>query len=197
MDPYSKYRQQLEYYEYFEKQKENYVDLTKQNPNNSVKELATILFKKSNNGLDKDLTGILLDDQMETADIFCMVLELVLYGLDIITNGEADIFQLQESTDDMVFMIKRYLKSAGFNMEIHEELFVDDIDLYRDRTDYYCQIVRRPPELLCVNGWYVLNYRMIENKKHIINKIDPLPNYRAFFIASNKKIFVINFYFTL
>ena len=37
MDPYSQYKKQLEYYEYFEKQRENYTDLSQNQVNNDWK----------------------------------------------------------------------------------------------------------------------------------------------------------------
>ena len=200
MDPYAIYKKQLEYYEYFEKQKENYTDLTgDENPNSSVKQFAEILFRKKGSNLTYDLSGILFDETMEVADVFCVLVELVLYGLDIITNSASDIFALEESGNEIVNLIRSYLKSTGFDIIIKEE-FLDDspemqenINLYRDRTDYYCQIVKKPPPFLCFEGWYVLNYRLINNRKYIFNNSTPLDNFKAFFITNSKKIFTVNF----
>ena len=195
MDPYSNYKKQLEYYEYFEKQRENYTDLAQEaNPNDSVVQFANILFDKSKNNLDQDLSGILVDETMELADIFCMLVELVLHGLCILSDGKGNIRDLKESTDDIVYVIKSYLKSAGFDMEFHEDYIEEEkINLYRDKDDYYCQIVDKPPPFLCYPGWYVLNYRLINNKKFKFTSITPLEKFRAFFISKNKKIFTVNF----
>ncbi len=36
----------------------------------------------------------------------------------------------------------------------------NEINLYRDRADYFIQITSRPPEFLCYDGWYWLDYRL-------------------------------------
>lgn len=194
MDPYSQYKKQMEYHEIFQKQKENYTDLTNEG-NDSIKEFAKILFNKSAKNLDRDLSGVLVDDEMETTDIFCMLVELVLYGLDILSDGKYTIFDLNESTDDVVYTIKHYLKSAGLDMIIQEHICEDNENpsLFRDRTDYFCEILPKPPRYLCHKGWYVLNYRIIDNKKNNLIAITPLEKFRAFFISKQKKIFLVNF----
>ncbi len=193
------YEKQVEYYEYFEHQKENYIDLSlnEDDPNNSVVKLAKILFDKPAQNLREDLVGIFIDDNMENADIFCMLVEMVLYGLNILSRGDYTIFDLSEPDDDIIFTIKSYLNSMGFDMRIDQD-FVDDIDnttcLYRDRKDYYCEIVNKPPKYLCPSqDWYVLNYRMILNKKFNFFTTTPLDVFRLFFISKENKIFVLSF----
>ncbi|XWV25181.1 mg424 protein [Tupanvirus deep ocean] len=197
MDPYSQYKKQLEYYEYFEKQRENYTDLSQDqpNPNDSIVVFANLLFKKSLRNLNQDLSGILVDETMEAADIFCMLIELVLHGLHILTDGKSTIFDLEESTDDVVYTIKSYLKSAGFDIVVTEDFMDDDqpVCLYRDRNDYYCEIVPKPPAQFCQKDWYVLKYRMINNKKFKFMRITPITNFKAFFISNKNKIFTIHF----
>lgn len=194
MDPYSNYKKKLEYYDYFEKQRENYIDLTKED--NVVSQFADMLFNKPKNNLGEDLFGILFDESMEPIDVFCTLIELVLYGINILTKNQYDLFKLDEPTDDMVYIIKTYLKSTGFDIEIHEEIIeTNEINLYRDRDDYYCHITKRPAEFLCFKGWYVLNYRIIDNKKFQFNSMTPLEKFKAFFISNNKKIFTFSFKF--
>lgn len=188
MDPYSEYSRQLEYYQYVDNQKKKAIDLTQgMDQDDAVKLLAEALFSK------KDLTGILLDEGMEIVDLFCMLIELVLYGLQILTNGQADIFVLSDSTDEMISKLNTHLNAAGLSMEVHEDFFDDNLNLYRDKDDYYCQITQKPPPFLCYPGWYILNYRLIENKKYSFDRSTPLKEFRAFFISNNKKIFMINF----
>ena len=129
MDHNSEYKKQLQYYEYFENQRKNYIDLStgQADINNSVVELAKILFDKSSQSLCEDLTGIFIDNTMETADIFCMLVELVLYGLNILTLGDSTVFELCETTDDIVFNIKSYLKSMGFDMKVEQDYADDDV----------------------------------------------------------------------
>ena len=174
------------YYHYVEKQKENYVDLTK---DGGINEFAMILFSKSPAKLDQDQCRIFSDD-MNVADLFCMLIELVLYGVDILTNKSADIFSLKTSTDDIIYTIKAYLKSSGFDMMVSEE-FSEEVNLYRDRTDYFCQITKRPPVFLCHSNWSLLNYQIIENRRFSLSS--QLTDYSVFFISSEKKIFLIKF----
>ncbi len=195
MDPYSQYKKQLEYYEYFEKQRQNYTDLSigQIDQNNSILQFAKILFNKSENNLQQDLSGILIDNNMDTADIFCMLVELILFGLDILTKSKYTVFDLEDSTDEIVYKIKRYLKSSGFDMEVHEYLMDDNIILYRDRDDYYCEIVPKLPSFLCYDGWYILNYHLINNKRFVFTCTTTLDKFKAFFITKQNKIFNITF----
>ena len=194
MDNYSHYKKQLEYYEYLERQRENPVDLTKENE--GIRQFADVLFNKSRNNLDKDLSGIIFDGN-DTIDMFCMLVELVLYGIDILTNGEHNLFELKESDDNMVEMLRSYFKSTGFDINVDEEIIeAEDINLYRDRTDYYCQITKRPPDFLCMKGWYVLKYRIIDNKKYSFDRLTSLDKFKAYFVSNQKKVFVFNFKLT-
>lgn len=183
------YQEKINKYNYIEKQLQNYNDLTAYN-NDSIIEFAKILFNKSTKELNHNLTLLLLDKCMETSDIFSMLLELLLYGLHIL-NIE-NIFNI-ESIDDIVFDIKKYLRSAGIDVYFHEEYIDDEPILYRDRNDYYVHIVLRPPKILCPKGWYVLNYRLIENNK--FNILTNLEKFKAFYISKNNKIITINFKF--
>lgn len=181
-------------YEYFEKQKENYIDLGQnlENPNDSVKYLADILFNKPLSKLDQDLTGLLLDDNMDVADLFCMLVELTLYGINILSEGKVNIFDLNDSNNDFIAIVQSYLKSLGFQFSIHDEPITDT--LYRDRVDYYCEIVPRPPLYLCHTGWYVLNYRLLDNKKFCFDHLTSLDKFSLLFMT-NKKLFTIRYKF--
>lgn len=194
MDLYSTYNKQLEYYEYVEKQRENYTDLTSglSNPNESVVIFAKILFNKSKKNIDQDLSGILIEESMEVADVFCMLLELVLYGLDILTNSEREIHSIRDFTEEILDEINMYIKSIGFKMEFKEDFIDGELCLYRDRTDYYCEILQKPPFFLCYAGWYVLNYRLLVNKNFVYNSTTPLRFFKAL-LLNGQKIFTINF----
>ena len=198
MDPYSQHNKQLEFYKYYETQRENYCDLTvHQDENNkTIKKLAKILFGKYKNSLDQKLTRLLFDDGMEIADLFCMLIELLVYGFDIL--AKKNIMDIEECTDDIIYTIKYYFISAGFDLYVSEDFIMntDDITLYRDRNDYYCEILAKPPQYLCLKGWYVLNNRLIDNKQFRINMTTPLEHFKAFFISKQKRIFTIKFKFT-
>lgn len=201
MDHHNDYNRQLEYYQYVEQQKENFIDLTKDvpedDPNDNIRQFAERLFSKREKDLKYDLSGILMDDTMVIADVFCMLVEIILYGLNVLTDKTATLFDWTDSTNDRIYSIKHYLRSTGLDMDVYEEIVdIDKINLYRDRSDYYCEIVKRPPPFLCHPGWYVLNYRLINNRKFIYDEHTPLELFRAFFISTDKKIFRINFKFS-
>lgn len=196
MDPYSIYAKQQEYYNYLQKQVENPVDLSTSSQSAAIKLMAERIFSKSDTTYN--LYGIMCDDSMNAADIFCMLLEFVLYGLDILTNKQTTIFDITESTDDIIFKIKRYLKSMGFDMKFHEEVMLDtESSLFRAKPEWFYELVPKstlewwcPPQ-----DWYVLNYRLIPNKLFDITKNENLPDYKAFFISTDKKLFTIQFIF--
>lgn len=197
MDPYSNRSRAVEYYQYVEKQKEDFIDLSNQS-NNSVYQFAKLLFGKPIHNLGSDLSGILFDETMEIADVFCMLVEVVLYGVNILSGGQNTIFDLTaDATDTTISTLKSYLKSTGFNMDVREEISEDDdVILYRDKADYYCEIVPKPPAYMCSDPWCVLDYRMIGNRNFVVTPMVPLENFKLFFITRQKKIFVVNFSFT-
>lgn len=209
MDLKSQYDKQKEYYEYVQKQKENYTDLTSMEPpmksetesggsdcNDSIKKFAEILFSKNEKDLGNDISALILEEDMEGVDLFCMLIELVLYGLDILTEGSATIFNIKDEFDEMIDVIRKYLKkNIGIDMELKEEFVEpDEINLYRDKDNYYCQITQKPPPFLCYPGWYIMDYRFLTNQKFIFNSGTALNNFEAFFI-SKRRIFTIKFKF--
>lgn len=196
MDPHSKYKKQLEYYEHIEKQREKFINLSENldTSKNEIAQLAEILFNKSVNNLRDFSMELMANETMESVDIFCMLIELMLYGLTILTNNNGSIFDLNDSTNEIVDVTKLYFKSAGFEIIIKQDFVEDDAsNLYRDRNDYYCEIVPKPPPYFCYNDWYVLNYRMINNKRYSFDRTTSLNNFKAFFISNENKIYTITF----
>ncbi|AGC01887.1 hypothetical protein H012_gp576 [Acanthamoeba polyphaga moumouvirus] len=182
-------QEELKFYEYIEKQRENYTDLTQQS-NDSVIFLAKHIFTKPLNKLDEDLTGILLDDSMDIQDLFCMLVELVLHGLNILTKGNNTVFHLNNEDDSIIDIIKKYISSLGFKLYLLKKL-ENDINIVRDNPDYYCEILPKPPKYLCFPGWYVLNYRILATINQ--NNIQNLENLKAIFKTNNNEIY--EFYF--
>ncbi|AGF85402.1 hypothetical protein QJ854_gp380 [Moumouvirus goulette] len=176
-------------YEHIEKQRENYIDLTSES-NDSVVYLAKHIFTKPLNQLDTDLTGILLDESMDIQDLFCMLIELVLHGINILTQSNSTIFDLNSEDDSIIDIIKKYISSLGFKLHLVKQL-ENDINIVRDNPNYYCEILPKPPKYLCFPGWYVLNYRILST----INKNDytKLENLKSIFRTNNKDIY--EFYF--
>lgn len=190
-----KYQQQLEYYQYYEKQKENPIDLSlySDDPNNCMELFAKTLFSTPENNLNENLTGMLIDESMDILDLFSGLIELLLYGYDILTGK--NILTLGECTDDILYTMKSYFNSCGFDIDF-DEVFVpdmDDISLYRDKEDYYCEILHKPPKYMCMGGWYILDYRIICNNKFQMNNMGLLEHLKAFFITKQNKIFTIKF----
>lgn len=201
LDPNKIYKKQLEYEEYVQTRYANPVDLTLEtgigtstDPNDCVRIFAEILFGKSERNLGSDLHGLFMDLDTEPVDIFCMQIELFLYGFDIITKKKLDIFNLIDSTDDLVYKLKNYFKSTGIIVTVDEVFENININLYRDRNDYYCQITSKPPEFLRFGSdWYVLDYRILVNRKFKFDATTKLNKFRAFFINKEKRIFLLNF----
>lgn len=177
----------------------SYVDLTTQDQNSSILALASIIFNKKD--LNSDLTGLILNDSMETADIFCMILEIVLHGLNILTDSKVTIFNLNSTTDDLIYTINSYLKSMGIKMFVCENIMEDIVDLkmYKDTDNYYCQILNIPKGFnFGSNGWTVLNYRLIINQKFKYTKQSKINTFNAFFInPTTNQLFNINFDYIL
>jgi hypothetical protein len=199
LDPNELYRRQQEHEAYVQKQKDNHIDLSEglDNPNESVRLFAEHLFNKDYRYLSKDMCGMLLDiTETPVADIFCILLELFLYGFDIKTKKLKTVFDLTESTDDLIYDLRPYIKSIGFILKI-EELFDEDtnVNLYRDRDDYYCQIARKPPPFMdfSIDKWNVLDYRLIPNRKFEFSVLTGLTGFSAFFINKEKRIFIVKF----
>ena len=194
MDPFSRFNDQMQQYEYTQQQRENCTDLTP-NGNDSLRLFAKILFDKSENNLNIDLSGLIFDDSMNIIDVFCMLVELTLYGFDILSNGKS-ILELEEAYDDIIFTIKSYLKSTGFDMDLRE-IFMEEPELYRDTQEYFCEILTAPPYYMRFPGWYVLSYRLIENNKfsELTDTRLSLEILQVFFISKQNKLFTISFKF--
>lgn len=121
------------YYEYVERQRQNYIDLT--NDNNSIINITKLIFFDNK---DK-IVNILAAESMSIYDIFCMYLEISLRGLHILTDNLIDIFLLEDITDDLIFELKKYMQKLHINIEIKEgyETEIDScfIQIIPNKTD--------------------------------------------------------------
>lgn len=210
MDPYSREKNRESYQKYIINQSENAIDLREEadDPNDSIRLFAKNLFTKNLNLL-KHLYLILLDDEMETVDTFSMLVELVLYGLDILSEGTANIFTLIDEKETIIDTINMYLADCKIKLIIDEVLIVDDIFIkntrddilkiaskYRQNDDYYCEILRKPSSLFCgktICPWTVLSYRININNKFRFDNLSELSAYKSFFISDNHKLFTVKF----
>lgn len=160
MDPHFKK------YQYIESQRENYIDLT----NEPIKNFALLLFSKSKFDLENDRSALILDENMNEIDTFCMLTEILLYGINILTNGS--IFDLESKYDKIINIIKAYFASCYIDINIKD---------YNNETYYVC-INKKTNK----NTWKVLDYDLDINENGEFN---------IFFESNNKKKFIINFMF--
>lgn len=173
----------LDYYRYYEKRREEYVDLTQEE--NLIVELANQIFSKNLNDLDLEKTGILIHDEMSTEDLYCMLIDLTLRGLEILTKGEASIFLLKSVNDNILRIINSYLNSSGF------ELLIQKTDTIPD--NYLYEIKEKPCQIITCCDWCVLDYRLIYNKNKQYNINCKLNQYTSFFETEGNEIFTIKF----
>lgn len=193
MDPYSDYSNLLAKYEYIEQQRNNYINITNEK-NESIKSFAGHLFSKSIDNLSHDMVGILFDESMEIVDVASALIELFIIGIDQLSRKS--LFDLKTSYDDILFNLNKYFNSIEIEIKVDEVFdFTENINLYRDKNDYYCHITAKPPPFLCSDGWYLNDYRLIINSYFIFNDKTPLDKFVAFFINHEKKIFRIHFEF--
>ncbi|AAV50728.1 hypothetical protein [Niemeyer virus] len=192
MDNFDK---QCEYYKNIENRRNNPIDLSKlDNPDNFVEIVANHVFSINENKLTDNLTQLLFDGETDIEGIFCVYLELILYGINILTNNTSSVFDLDNIENELIDKIQKYLGSCGIKMIVREEL-VDNIFMFRDKSSHYCEIVPKPPSFLCVNDWFVLNYRLITNVK---NKVKSnFTDYWAFFVTNSGKTFSVRFDYKL
>lgn len=176
------YQKQLEYYQYVERQRSNYIDLTVEQ-NDSIKSLARHIFSKATRNLNRDLTGVLLDESMDIADLYCALLELMLYGLDMLAGVK--LFDLMNVYDDIVFTLRDYFKTMGFDVVMDEVAEVGE--------DGYCVIV---DNLLNDRGWIVLDYYWMKvNQLFVFDRATPLEKFKAYVVTREGKVFVVSFKF--
>jgi hypothetical protein len=150
--------------------------------NDGIRLVAEHIFNKSKN--DSEVYGFLSED-MDILDIFCMFIELVLYGINILQYKS--LFEITDEYDPIINDLNDYLKKTGIRLVITEQLtFGEDIELFNERQDYMFQILPKPSDYLMKNAWTVLNYRIIENKNSD-NEIS------AIFYSHERKVYKLHF----
>lgn len=190
-------RRAAEFYKYLENQRNNPVDLTSESQENQCMQLARHIFSINPDNLKDNLTRLQLDESMQIVDLYSMLLEILLYGIEILTGGHQTIFDLISDIDGFVYLLKKYMRSVGFDIEITNEYITrENINLFRDRDDYYCHITPKPPaEFFIPSDWAVSNYRLSLNRKFEFDDNSLLEDFSAFFISKNKEIFTFYFEF--
>ena len=137
--------------------------------NEGIKHLADYLFTS--------ISGdVVLQFDADMIDMFCGSTELVLYGIDILCDGSANIFDLRTVDDPIINTLQEYLKRMGLRLWIKEE-----------ESDNCLKIISLEEPItnpLDYDIWEVLNYQMM-SKKYFIKHTD-LVSYSASFEANNK-----------
>lgn len=189
MYKYMMWRNENEYYEYVQSQMENYTDLTT-DTDNSAKKMATILFSQDVNVLKENISRIIPSEGMDIQDLFCMLIEILLYGIDMKTGGEYTLMDMDDSSTEIIDKISEYFKSIGFKISMEKK---DNMDIseYRNTDDYYCEITDLPISLIGKNSWCVLRYMIIYN--HMCNIEKDINKMKTLFVTSDKKIYTIQF----
>lgn len=180
-------------YSYIQDRIKNQIDLTIKSDNNSnSRKMAEIIFNKNSNHLENDLTRMIPSEEMDIEDMFCMLLEILLYGINILTGGYFQLMDISDDTKEMIEIVSKYFVSLGYNIILEKKEIENNRPcLYRDRDDYYCEVTNRPPELLMVTGWFVLRYRIIKNMKFI--KQTKLDDMSVMVITKNLSVYTIKF----
>lgn len=199
IDPNLAYKRQLEYEQYISDQYEKTINLSDQtvteNPNETIKLFADQLYAKDSRYLSTDRCGMLLDENTTAEDLFCIGLELILYGYGKFSKTE--LFSIDSTSDDVIYQIRPYLRSVGIVLNIEEDFSYDstNINSYRDRSDYYCQIGTPPPPFidLATDPWDILSYRITLNRKFAVTDTTTLADFKAYFVSKTKQIFTISF----
>ncbi|BCS83077.1 hypothetical protein QLL95_gp1046 [Cotonvirus japonicus] len=206
------YHQNINNYNNVNNQIENITDLT-QSHNDSIKIFAEHVFNQKLSLIDNQKTGIILDDTMTVEDTFCMILELTLHGLNILGKGLYNIFDLENTSDNICEIIFKYLKSCGIiiNLVEHENINLveheninpteheninptehENINSVADLfPKYYCKIIPKPL-ISCFSGWYVNDYQILYNTNNDSPK-NKLSDLKAIFMTKKNKLFSIQF----
>lgn len=147
----------------------------------AMKKVVDMVF--ANNG---DGSIIFIDQGSEVLDHHCMMIELILHGLDFF-DSKIKLFDIDSFDHPVVNFIKNKI------MKLNVEIILENISCPKNPHEYYCQIVPKPPDHVCCESyWCVLSYRMIKNKKPMIANLN-LDNYSSFFKTKNGKFISIKF----
>lgn len=158
----------------------NCVDLS--GSDNAVKEFAQMLFtdtltKRIPVENDGYRFRLLMDNQMDIADVFCMLLTMVLYGVQILTQSNHTIFHLSNVNDCLIDTLNQYLIKIGFTLHIYE-MTADT------RTQMFATILTKQND--------DLPYTILHNPNFHYQKNTPLTQFKAYF-QTISIVFVVYF----
>lgn len=131
--------------------------------------------------------GIECDDSMEIADTFCMLVEILLHGVNILSHNTKKIFDIDDNDLDLMTKIKSKFINTQFkiNFEIADS----------DKKDYYIKIINQQQELDDPQKWYVSGHELIYNNNFELEKNTRLDDYYVVFETSDSLFYYVNFSF--
>lgn len=168
------FKDNVEYWNYVENQRENCVDLTN---GDSAKELAQHLFSQDYDTLDKYLTRIIVDD-MDASDLFCFLIEVLLYGIDIITHNNHTIIDFDDDSIEYMNIISKYMSSMGFKVNINKD---------NNRTRGHCVITNHKD----YSDWHVLDYAIVVDPS--LDNTCNISDMEALFVNHKRDVYVVRF----
>lgn len=190
------FNQSREYLNYLEQQRENAHDLRLHEAADdaegdvcgSVKAFADILFNRPVDTLNDDI-NLVLDERMSIIDIFEMLLDLTLHGINKLAS-ERSIFDLERVDDPLIELLKRYILNTGFQCVFE----TTNEDLREVTCRGYCRIVPKPENNYSTSLWIHTKYALVANPLYLM----PMPNLlfdqlKAVFAANDGKVYQISF----
>ncbi len=126
------------------------------------------------------------DDQLlDSGTLFQILLEITLYGLNII-SPEYSLFKI--NSEDDLSILNKYLNKMFINLNSSKEEF-ENINYFRERDNWYCHISNPLPEFLINENnidlmWQVDKYQMFQNNLFLENDETQLEEYKA--VVRNK-----------
>lgn len=158
---------------------------------NSVKLIAESIFNTPEVHISKQYVK---NDFYESADIlelFEFYLELLIYGVDILTSGSFTIFDIISVDNDITLKIRTYFKCIGVQPIIEHVDNIDIIDESYCQLTYYKYDADNKPWFIQPSFYSVLYHNFIYNKNYVM-KMD-LEDNQACFKSKHNKMYVIKF----
>jgi hypothetical protein len=182
------YENQIKFYNHLQERFNNPTVLTDEV--SPAKNIAEHLFKKRECDLINNKIGLICDIE-SFADMFDFCIELLLYGFDILSGGKS-IFDVTDSTDDILYKIKRYLHSSGIIMTIHEIVVdISDLNIFHTKSEYYCVIKGQTP--ITYSNWSILNYDVFHNSRFVLDDDTKMEDMIAYYISNKRTVITFKF----
>ena len=141
----------------------NYVDESNCNVIDESSVVSTLSSQIFGSTPCSDIIGIICDSTMQTLDIFCMLIDILLHGVKILTDNEYTINNIDNEDLDLINKIKSKFSRTQFQVEIKLDGMYDNNHDYRTYNNYHAEIVDNNSDTPTKNTWYILNYKIFCN----------------------------------